>query len=65
MDAANQEAIVGTPVRKYLWMLSRTATIPESRYAALVTKAINLGHDVSRLVKDAQRCLPFCDCLPR
>ena len=51
VDAGYQEAIVGTPDRKYLWLLSRKVTIPEARYAALVTKAKDMGFDVSRLIK--------------
>lgn len=53
VDDRYQEAIVGTPDRKYLWLLSRTITIPEPRYAALVTKAKDLGFDVSRLIRTA------------
>jgi apolipoprotein D and lipocalin family protein len=55
VDDDYQEAIVGTPDRKYLWLLARTATIPEARYAALVARAKALGFDVSRLIKDPQR----------
>ena len=54
VDAHYQEAIVGTPNRKYLWLLARTPTIPEARYAALVAKADALGFDTSRLLKDPQ-----------
>jgi apolipoprotein D and lipocalin family protein len=50
VDDGYQEAIVGTPSRKYLWLLARTATIPEPRYAALVARAEALGFDVSRLI---------------
>jgi apolipoprotein D and lipocalin family protein len=52
VDEDYQEAIVGTPNRKYLWLLARTATIPEARYEALVAKAGQLGFDTSRLIKD-------------
>jgi len=55
VDEAYQEAIVGTPNRKCLWLLARTSTISESRYAALVAKADQLGFDTSRLLKDPQR----------
>ena len=54
VDDHYQEAMVGTPNRKYLWLLARTATIPEPRYAALVAKADQLGFDTSRLLKDPQ-----------
>jgi len=49
------QVIVGTPNRKCLWLLARTSTISESRYAALVAKADQLGFDTSRLLKDPQR----------
>ena len=49
-----QEAIVGTPDLKYLWLLSRSAKISALRYNALVTKAKEQGFDVARLIKDAR-----------
>ncbi len=52
VDDRYQEAIVGTPDRKYLWLLARTPQIPQPHYAALVAKARGLGYDVSRLIKD-------------
>ena len=52
VDESYREAIVGTPNRKYLWLLARTSTLPEQRYAALVARAERLGFDVSRLLKD-------------
>ena len=45
-------AVLGIPDRKYLWLLARTYTIPQQRYAALVAKARQLGFDVSHLIKD-------------
>jgi apolipoprotein D and lipocalin family protein len=55
VDEDYQEAIVGTPNRKHLWLLARTPTIPEARYQELVAKADHLGFDTSRLLKDPQR----------
>ena len=52
VDEHYQEAVVGTPNRKYLWLLARTSTIPEARYEALVAKADQLGFDTSRLLRD-------------
>jgi len=45
-----EEAIVGTPNRKYLWLLARTPTISEARQAALVARANQLGFDTARLI---------------
>lgn len=52
VDDHYQEAIVGTPDRKYLWLLARTREIQQKDYKALVAKAGELGYDVSRLIKD-------------
>jgi apolipoprotein D and lipocalin family protein len=42
-------AIVGTPDRKYLWLLSRTPTVSERLYAKLVAGAAAKGFDTARL----------------
>lgn len=55
VDELYQEAIVGTPDRKYLWLLARTPTIPRPKYAALVARAEQLGFDVARIIKDPRR----------
>jgi apolipoprotein D and lipocalin family protein len=55
VDEDYQEAIVGTPNRKYLWLLARTPTLSEARYAGLVAKANQLGFDTSRLLKAPPR----------
>jgi len=52
VDELYQEAIVGTPDRKNLWLLARTSPISDERYTALVAQAEQLGFDVSRLIKD-------------
>lgn len=52
VDDKYQEAIVGTPNRKCLWILSRSEKLPENRYQTLVQKAKDLGYDVTRLIKD-------------
>lgn len=54
VDENYQEAIVGTPDRKYLWLLARTPTISQQKYAALLAKTERLGFDISRLIKTAR-----------
>ena len=47
-------ALVGTPDRKYLWVLSRTPLIEEETYRRLTERAAAAGFDVSRLTKTRQ-----------
>ena len=55
LDEPYQHAIVGTPDRKYLWILARSPRIPEPQFQKLVTEARALGFDVSRLIRDPSR----------
>ena len=47
-------ALVGHPNRKYLWILSRRATMDEQTYNHLVVLAAKKGFDVRKLVKTEQ-----------
>jgi apolipoprotein D and lipocalin family protein len=49
LDAGYQWAVVGTPSRDYLWILSRTPHMKPSLYALLVERAASLGFDTKRL----------------
>lgn len=49
-----QVALVGSPNRKYLWVLSRKKEISVAAYESMVKKARDNGYDVSRLVKTKQ-----------
>lgn len=51
VDDHYQRALVGTPDRRYLWILARTRTIPAADEQALIAKARDLGYDVSKLVR--------------
>jgi apolipoprotein D and lipocalin family protein len=44
-------ALVGTPSRKYLWVLARTPQLDEATYQRLVATAAAQGFDVARLVR--------------
>lgn len=48
-------AVVGSPDRKYLWILARTPALGAEPYAAAVAAARANGFAVDRLVKTAQR----------
>ena len=42
-------AVVGDPAREYLWVLSRSATLPAEAFAAAMESAKAQGFDVARL----------------
>lgn len=47
-------SVVGTPDRKYLWVLSRTAEMEAGTYQRVIEKAAAEGFDVSKLTKTRQ-----------
>ena len=47
-------AAVGTPDRKYLWILSREPTLPQIAYEKILSKLSAMGFEVDRLVETAQ-----------
>ncbi len=52
VDEAYQQAIVGTPDRRYLWVLSRTPKISEHQLQDLFQRGRKLGFDLSRVIRD-------------
>ena len=55
VDEHYQHALVGTPDRKYLWILARTQKLPERQFQRLVTRATELGFNMSPLIRDPSR----------
>lgn len=51
VNADYSEALVGTPDRKFLWILARKPEINAKAYEALVQKAKALGYDTQRLIR--------------
>jgi apolipoprotein D and lipocalin family protein len=51
-------AVVGHPGRDYLWILSRTPTMTEPTYQAIVVRLQGLGYETSRLVRTLQVAVP-------
>jgi len=47
-------SVVGTPDRKYLWILSRTPQLDDAIYQRIVQQTAAKGFDVFRLVKTRQ-----------
>ena len=50
LDDDYRWAMVGTPDRRFLWILARDTCLPPEVYGSLVAQARGLGFDVSRLV---------------
>ena len=44
-----EQAIVGVPDRSYVWILSRTPSVPPARYEALTRRVAELGYDPADL----------------
>lgn len=53
LDEGYEWAVVGTPDRKYLWILSRTPELDEPAYAEALDRARENGFDTSRLTPTA------------
>ena len=48
-------SVVGTPNRKYLWILSRTPQMDDKLYSLLIGYVKSKGFDVSKLIKILQK----------
>ena len=55
LDANYTETIIARSARDYVWIMARTPTIDDARYAELVKKVADMGYDTSKLVKVPQR----------
>lgn len=53
LDPDYRWALVGTPDRKYLWVISRSEHMEAGRLEALLAKARSLGYDLSRLIRSS------------
>ena len=51
LDRDYRTAVVGTPNREYLWILSRAPHADAATYARLVESARSQGYDVTRIVR--------------
>lgn len=57
LDESYQWAIVGTPGRDYLWLLTREPIVPQDDYDMLVARARAKGYPVEDLIRTPQRPL--------
>jgi apolipoprotein D and lipocalin family protein len=55
LDREYKYAVVGTPSRDYLWILSRTPELDENTYQGIISRIKEQGFDPNRLVKTPQR----------
>ena len=49
-------AVVGTPSRKYLWILSRTPQMDEDLYKELIARISKKGFDTTKLIVSDSSC---------
>ena len=48
-------AVVGTPNRKYLWVLSRTPRMDDKLFSQLIESVKSKGFDVNKLIKTSHK----------
>lgn len=58
VDPDYRVAMVGTPNRRYLWILSRAPRLDETTYELLVAKAVRLGFPVKDLIRTTRSSPP-------
>lgn len=56
LDKEYQYVLVGSPSRKYLWILARGKELDQQIYDKLVDRANELGFDTEKLIKVKQDC---------
>lgn len=54
LDADYQHALVGTPDHKHLWLLSRTAAMPESTEREYLAEAVRQGYSLEDWIRTPQ-----------
>lgn len=58
LDEEYRTALVGTPDRRYLWILARVPRLDDERYGQLVQRAKELGYSVERLIRHRRTSSP-------
>jgi len=56
LDPDYKWAVVSSPGKDYLWLLSRTPVIEESLYDTIINSLKNEGYDTARLKRTPQPC---------
>lgn len=55
LDPEYQRTVIGVPDRKYVWIMSRTPTMPEAEYSELLASLRTSGYDTDRIERVPQR----------
>jgi apolipoprotein D and lipocalin family protein len=55
LDPEYQRTVIGVPDRKYVWIMSRTPTMPEAEYSQLLASLRTSGYDTDRIERVPQR----------
>jgi apolipoprotein D and lipocalin family protein len=55
LDPGYRTALVGTPDRRHLWILSRSPQLDAATFQRLVSKGRELGYPVDELIRDQRR----------
>ncbi|MSR09676.1 MAG: hypothetical protein EXR82_09185 [Gammaproteobacteria bacterium] len=55
LDPEYQRTVIGVPDRKYVWIMSRTPTMPVAEYRQLLDSLRNSGYDTDRIELVPQR----------
>jgi len=55
VDPDYRRTVIGVPNRKYVWIMSRTPTMPAAEYAELVAWLNKVGYDTAQLEPVPQR----------
>ena len=56
LDEQYNHVLVGSPSRKYLWVLARTKQLDDATYNKLLEIAKTNGFDINKVVKEVQDC---------
>lgn len=55
LDPEYQRTVIGVPDRKFIWIMSRTPTMPAMAYDELIAMLRTLGYDTNRIEPVPQR----------
>lgn len=54
VDPEYQRTVIGVPDRKYVWIMSRTSTMPDLQYDQLISELRTSGYDTTKIQRVPQ-----------